>query len=53
MWSPARDDEAIYAYQQVIRYGPDTYVASQAVNKLSALGATPNASPAATPEATP
>ena len=53
MWNPARDDEAIYAYQQVIRYGPDTYVASQAVNKLSALGATPIASPAATPEATP
>jgi cytochrome c-type biogenesis protein CcmH/NrfG len=53
MWNPARDDEAIYAYQQVIRYGPDTYVASQAVNKLSALGATPIASPASSPEATP
>jgi cytochrome c-type biogenesis protein CcmH/NrfG len=53
MWNPPRDDEAIYAYQQVIRYGPDTYVASQAINKLSALGATPIASPAASPEATP
>ena len=53
MWNPVRNDEAIFAYQQVIRYGPDTYVASQAVNKLSALGATPIASPAATPEATP
>jgi cytochrome c-type biogenesis protein CcmH/NrfG len=53
MWNPARDDDAIYAYQQVIRYGPDTYVASQAVNKLSALGATPIASPASSPEATP
>jgi cytochrome c-type biogenesis protein CcmH/NrfG len=53
MWNPPRDDEAIFAYQQVIRYGPDTYVATQAVLKLSALGATPIASPAATPEATP
>jgi len=53
LWNPPRDDEAIYAYQQVIRFGAGTYVASQAVNKLSALGATPIASPAATPEATP
>jgi cytochrome c-type biogenesis protein CcmH/NrfG len=53
LFEPPRNDEAIYAYQQVIRFGPDTYVATQAVAKLSALGATPVASPAASPEATP
>ena len=53
LFDPPRDDEAIYAYQQVIRFGPDTYVATQAADKLSALGATPVASPLASPEATP
>ena len=53
LFDPPRDDEAIYAYQQVIRFGPDTFVATQAADKLSALGATPVASPAASPEATP
>ena len=53
LFDPPRDDEAIYAYQQVIRFGPDTYVATQAADKLSALGATPVASPVASPEATP
>ena len=53
LFDPPRDDEAIYAYQQVIRFGPDTYVATQAADKLSALGATPVASPPASPEATP
>lgn len=53
LFDPPRDDEAIYAYQQTIRFGPDTYVATQAADKLSALGATPVASPVSSPEATP
>lgn len=53
LFDPPRNDEAIYAYQQVIRFGPDTYVATQAADKLSALGATPVASPVTSPEATP
>lgn len=53
LYDPPRDDEAIFAFQQVIRFGPDTYVATEAANRLSALGATPIASPAATPGVTP
>lgn len=49
-WTPPRSDEAIYAYQQVIATGPDTYVAELAQQQLVTLGAaTPvAASPVAT-----
>jgi tetratricopeptide (TPR) repeat protein len=47
-------DDAIFAYQQVIRYDPDSFIADQAVSALAALGvATPVASPAAVPAASP
>lgn len=54
-FTPARSDEAIYAYQQVIRFDPGSFIATQSVDRLAALGvvATPIASPAASPEATP
>lgn len=54
-FTPARTDEAIYAYQQVIRFDPESYTAQDSVLKLSALGvvASPVASPALSPEATP
>jgi tetratricopeptide (TPR) repeat protein len=51
-------DNAIFSYQQVIRYDPASFVAEQATARLTALGAqvpsaSPMASPAATPEASP
>lgn len=54
-FTPPRTDEAIYAYQQVIRFDPGSFVASQSVDRLAALGVTasPVASPAASPEAQP
>lgn len=54
-FTPPRTDEAIYAYQQVIRFDPGSFVAAQSVDRLSALGvvASPVASPAASPEAQP
>jgi cytochrome c-type biogenesis protein CcmH/NrfG len=54
-FTPPRTDEAIYAYQQVIRFDPQSYAASEAVNRLAALGVTasPVASPAASPEVQP
>ncbi|MGH2551534.1 MAG: tetratricopeptide repeat protein, partial [Thermomicrobiales bacterium] len=46
-FTPARSDEAIYAYQQVIRFDPGSFIATQSVDRLAALGvvATPIASP--------
>lgn len=53
-FDPARNDEAIFAYQQVIRFDPDSFIASQAATALTELGvATPQASPVATPETIP
>ena len=53
-FDPPRDDEAIFAYQQVIRYDPTSFLAEQASARLTELGvATPQASPVAQPEATP
>lgn len=54
-FTPPRADEAIYAYQQVIRFDPGSFIATQSVDRLSALGvvASPVASPAASPEAKP
>lgn len=50
-FDPPREDEAIYAYQQVIRYDPTSFVAEQASTRLNGIGvATPIASPAASPE---
>lgn len=51
-------DDAIFAYQQVIRYDPDSFIAEQAASALAALGvatpvASPIAAPAASPEGTP
>lgn len=51
-------DDAIYAYQQVIRFDPESFIAEQATSALASLGvATPTGSPiavpAASPEATP
>jgi tetratricopeptide (TPR) repeat protein len=43
-WTPPREDEAIYAYQQTIATGPETYAADLARQQLVALGvATPDA----------
>jgi cytochrome c-type biogenesis protein CcmH/NrfG len=54
-FTPPRTDEAVYAYQQVIRFDPGSFVAQQSVDRLAALGvvASPVASPAASPEAQP
>lgn len=54
-FTPTRADEAIYAYQQVIRFDPTSYIATQSVDRLAALGvvASPVASPSASPEAAP
>ena len=53
-FEPPRTDEAIFAYQQVIRYDPESFVASQAAAKLSELDPeTLQASPQASPEANP
>ncbi len=54
-FTPPRTDEAIYAYQQVIRFDPGSFIAQQSADRLSALGvvASPVASPAASPEAQP
>jgi cytochrome c-type biogenesis protein CcmH/NrfG len=51
-------DDAIYAYQQVIRSDPGAFVAEQARARLTALGApipgaSPVASPVVSPEETP
>jgi tetratricopeptide (TPR) repeat protein len=53
-FDPPRTDEAIYAYQQVIRFDPTSFIASQSAVALTALGAgTPSASTVASPEAIP
>jgi cytochrome c-type biogenesis protein CcmH/NrfG len=54
-FTPPRTDEAIYAYQQVMRFDPGSFIATQAVDRLAALGvaASPVASPATSPEAQP
>jgi predicted Zn-dependent protease len=54
-FTPPRTDEAIYNYQQVIKLDPGSFVAEQSELRLSALGAiaSPVASPAISPEATP
>lgn len=54
-WDPPRKADAIKEYQNVIKVGPDTYVADQSREQLVALGAaTPSASASvATPRATP
>jgi tetratricopeptide (TPR) repeat protein len=53
-FSPPRTDEAIYAYQQVIRFDPTSFVASQAQIELTALGVTQvDSSPVASPEPIP
>ena len=47
-WTPPRLDEAIYAYEQAIATGPETFVAELATQALVNLGAaTPVASPVA------
>jgi tetratricopeptide (TPR) repeat protein len=51
-FDPPRTDEAIFAYQQVIRFDPESFIASQAAASLNQLGvATPAASPITSPEA--
>jgi tetratricopeptide (TPR) repeat protein len=47
-------DNAIYSYQQVVRFDPGSFIAEQATARLTALGApVPSASPIATPVASP
>jgi tetratricopeptide (TPR) repeat protein len=45
-WVPPRTDEAIAAYQQVIRYGGDSFVVQRAVEELSRLGGATPVAPA-------
>ena len=51
---PADLDNAIYSYQQVVRYDPESFVAEESTARLTALGAPiPSASPVASPVASP
>lgn len=53
-WSPARTDEAIRTYQQVVATGGDSLSVQLATEELAELGVVaPVASPAASPLATP
>jgi hypothetical protein len=50
-WDPPRQGEASDLYTQAIEQDPNSFLAEQAENRLSSIGATPEAS--ASPQASP